>query len=278
MFDTTVDDSSNGESVVEGSDLNVNAAAAKKQRPSILKRNREKKPFKASEMLAGVVPKMMVSKQMKVTTPERDKVAAYLTFLGNMANIDYSRCDSLVPSEEPFEEAHYKVNLLHSHEMEYRANLSNRDSVIGGKHLALADGGANGLIIGLDMKILYFNTDGKQVSIGISGDHQLTGNKLCCGCSVTNSSHGLIKLLWPVGARVKTQQNSILSIVQMQDKGCLVNDVAKAHGGTYTIMTPNGVRLRLVIKNWLPFLEHYYPTAKQNKKITREKFVTSKNT
>ena len=55
--------------------------------------------------------------------------------------------------------------------MEYRANLSNRDRVIGGKHLALADGGANGLIIGLDMKILYFNTNGKQVSIGIAGDH-----------------------------------------------------------------------------------------------------------
>ena len=64
--------------------------------------------------------------------------------------------------------------------MEYRANLSNRDRVVGGKHLALVDGGANGVIIGLDMKILYFNPDGKQVSIVIAGDHQLTGNKLCC--------------------------------------------------------------------------------------------------
>ena len=160
MFDTTADNNSNGESVVEGIDLNVNAAAVKKQRPSIL-RNRKKKTFKASEMSAGAVPKIMASKQMKVMTPEGDKVAAYLTFLGNMANIDYSRCDSLVPIEEPVKEAHYKVNLLHSHEMEYRANLSNRDRVIGGKHLALADGGANSLIISFDMKILYFNTDGK---------------------------------------------------------------------------------------------------------------------
>ena len=79
---------------------------------------------------------------------------------------------------------------MYSHEMEYRANLSKRDRVIGGKHLALAKGGKNGLIIGLDMKILYFNTDGKQVSIGIAGDHELTGNRLCYGCSVAKSSHG----------------------------------------------------------------------------------------
>ena len=79
--------------------------------------------------------------------------------------------------------------------MEYRANLFNQDRVVGGKHLALVDGGANGLIISSDIKILYFNPDGKQVSIGIAGDHQLTGNKLCCGCSVTKSSHGWIKLI-----------------------------------------------------------------------------------
>ena len=73
--------------------------------------------------------------------------------------------------------------------MEYRANLSNQDRVIGGKHLALADGGTNGLIFGLDMKILYFNPDEQQVSIGIAGDHQLIGNILCCECSVARSSH-----------------------------------------------------------------------------------------
>ena len=129
----------------------------------------------------------MASKQMEVMDGE--KVVAYLTYSGNMANIDYPRCDSLVPNEEQFEEAHYKVNLLYSHEMEYKASLSNRDRVIGGKHLTLADGGANGLIIGLDMKILYFNTDKKQISIGIAGDHQLSGNRLCCGYSVAKSSN-----------------------------------------------------------------------------------------
>ena len=225
-------------------------------------------------MPAREVPKMMASKQTKVITLEGNKVAAYLTFSGNIANIDYFRCDSV----EPVKEAHYKVNLLHSHEMEYRVNLSNRDRVIGEKHLALTDGGANGLIVGLDMKILYFNPDEIQVSIRIAGDHQLTGNKLCCGCSIAKSGHGWIKLLWPQGAQVKTQQNSILSIVQMRDNGCLVNDVSKAHEGTQMIMTPNGVWLPLVIKNGLPYLEHYYPTARQRKEITREEFMTSRNT
>ena len=91
------------------------------------------------------------------------------------------------------------------------------------------------------MRIIYFNSDGKWVSIGIAGDHQLTGNKLCCGCSVAKSSHGWIKLYWPQGAQVKTQHNSILSVCQMQDNGCLVNDVAKAHGGKQMIQNPNGV-------------------------------------
>ena len=88
MFDAT-DNDINGESVVEGNDLNVNAAAAKKQRPGIL-RNRKKKILKASKMPAGAVPKVMASKQMLVMTPDGAKVAAYLTFSVNMANIDYS--------------------------------------------------------------------------------------------------------------------------------------------------------------------------------------------
>ena len=107
------------------------------------------------------------------------------------------------------------------------------------------------------MKILYFNTDGKQVSIGIAEDHQLTGNILCCECSVVKSSHGWIKLLWTQGAQVKTQHNSILLVIQMRDNGCLVNDVAIANGRKQIMMTPNCEQLPLIIKNGLPYLEHY---------------------
>ena len=77
------------------------------------------------------------------------------------------------------------------------------------------------------MLILYFNSDGKRVSIGIAGDHQITGNRLCTGVTVAKSSVGWIKLIWYQGAQVKTQYNSILSILQMRDHGCLVNDTSK---------------------------------------------------
>ena len=43
-------------------------------------------------------------------------------------------------------------------------------------------------------------------------------------------------------------------------------------------MTPNGVQLLFVIKNGLPYLEHYYPTERQLNEITREEFMTSRNT
>ena len=95
----------------------------------------------------------------------------YSTKMTKMTNIDYSRFDSLVPDKEPVKDIYYKVNLLYSEESEYRVNLPKQDRIIGGKHLALADGGANGTIIGLDMKILYFNNDRKRVSIRITGDH-----------------------------------------------------------------------------------------------------------
>ena len=108
MYDTTiVSDDSNGKSVLEGSKLNVNAAAATKVRPtSILKQKKRKKIFKAGEMPAGAVPKMMASKQMPMMTPDRKKVAAYLTMAANMANMDYSQCDSLDPIKEPDVDLH----------------------------------------------------------------------------------------------------------------------------------------------------------------------------
>ena len=113
-----------------------------------------------------------------------------------MAVIDYTRFDSMITEDVADKEIHYNANLSHAHEVEFKATLSKRDRVIGGKHLALADGGANGNIIALDMRILYFDNNGKRVSIGITGYYQLTGNKLCYGCSVSKSSHEWIKLIW----------------------------------------------------------------------------------
>ena len=74
------------------------------------------------------------------------------------------RCDSLLPTPieaPPPVDLYYKVNLLYKHKVEYRASMSKQDRVVGGKYLALIDGGANGTIIGRDMRIIYFNADGK---------------------------------------------------------------------------------------------------------------------
>ena len=64
----------------------------------------------------------------------------------------------------------------------------------------------------------------------------------------------------------------------MRDNGCVVNDVAMAHGGKQEILTPSGVKLPLMIKNGLPYLEHFLPNEKQMDEITREEFMTSRNT
>ena len=45
---------------------------------------------------------------------DNDNVTGYLTYSARMANVDYSRCDSLVPKEEPTKEIYYKVNLSHA--------------------------------------------------------------------------------------------------------------------------------------------------------------------
>ena len=71
------------------------------------------------------------------------------------------------------------------------------------------------------------------------------------------------------GAQVKTQENSILSVVQMRDNGCVVNDVALAHGGKQEMLTPGGVKLPLIIKNGLPYLLHFLPTDKLMDEIVR---------
>ena len=103
MYDTIANDDSNGESVLEGSELNVNTAAAKKTRLSILKgkSSRRKKLYKSSEMPAGAFPKMMASKQLEVRDPDTNKLVSYMTYAAKMTNIHYSRCDSLVPIKEP---------------------------------------------------------------------------------------------------------------------------------------------------------------------------------
>ena len=82
-------------------------------------------------------------------------------------------------------------------------------------NLALCDGGANGCIKGNAMRVLYYNDDGCRVSIGIAGEHQLTGARLCTAVSIVETNQGFVKLIWHQCAEVKSQSNSIISNFQV---------------------------------------------------------------
>ena len=104
----------------------------------------------------------------------------------------------------------------------YKVNLSLE---ISGMNLALCDREANGCIKGDDMRLLKYNNDGQRVSIGIAGNHQLTGVLLCTGVSVAKSNRCLVKLFWHQCAKVKSQQKSIISKFQVWSYRRLVSDV-----------------------------------------------------
>ena len=134
---------------------------------------------------------MLANTQDQVVN-KQGNTTGFITYAATMTNIDYSRCDSLVPEGQTVKDIHYKINLS--------------NTTVRGKHLVLCDGGANGLIIRRDIKIVCFNCDGKNVSIKIPGDHQLTGNRLCTGVTMVKSNVGRIKLVWCQGAQVKSQK------------------------------------------------------------------------
>ena len=84
-------------------------------------------------MPTGAVPTMMANKQFKVIDPKTKKVAGWMTYIAKVTTIDYkakvatiaySQFDGLVPNKEPIKDVYYKVNILHTDELEYRVNLS----------------------------------------------------------------------------------------------------------------------------------------------------------
>ena len=98
MFDTT-DDDSNGESVLEGSELNVNTAAVSRRPKKSILKGKGKKLFKSSEMPTGAVAKMMASEQVRMID-NNNNVLGQMTYCAKMTNIDYTRCDSLVQKKK----------------------------------------------------------------------------------------------------------------------------------------------------------------------------------
>ena len=83
---------------------------------------------------------MMANQQLRLINKD-DKVVSYMTMAGNMATIDNSQCDSLLPlpiEAPPPVDLYYKVHLLHEHELDYRASMSKQDRVVGGQTLSFS--------------------------------------------------------------------------------------------------------------------------------------------
>ena len=114
MYNTTGDES-NGESVSEEKELNANAAASTKPKRSILKRG-GKKVFKSSEIPVAAVAKMMASKQLEVRDLITTEIVSYMTYAAKMANVDYTRFDSMITEDVADNKIHYNANLSHAHE------------------------------------------------------------------------------------------------------------------------------------------------------------------
>ena len=112
------------------------------------------------------------------------------TFNVSIAIANYARCDSLITDNVLKPSIHSKVNL---------------SQTIGGINLALCDGGSNRYNEGNDMRLFKYNNDGRRVSIGSAGDHQLIRAPLCTAVSVAKSNCGWIKLFWHQCAEVKSQ-------------------------------------------------------------------------
>ena len=181
-FDTSASVDSNGE--LEGIPLDnpsgtiVNAAATKSILRNGKKQSKRTLP-RSSEMSSGAPAKLLANEQLKLID-KNGNTYGHMTFQSTMAVLNYARCDTLIPALVHAPDIHYKVNLAQT---------------IGGVNLALCDGGANGCIKGNDTRVLYYNDDGRRVSIGIAWDHQLTGARLCTAVSIVETNQGFVKLI-----------------------------------------------------------------------------------
>ena len=135
--------------------------------------------------------------------------------------------------------------------------------------LALMDGGANGVIAGKDMKLMYCHPGARRVNIGIAGGHQLTGKRLGTFCAVVITQMGLVLGIYHQYAHVPEQE--------FQSYGNLVGDTAAQFGGQQRIFTSDGYHIPLNVRSGLPYIQQSYPTAQQLKDLSHVVF-TSANT
>ena len=130
-------------------------------------------------MSSGALAKLLANQQMALINKD-GRTYGHMTFCASMALLNYAWCDTLIPDLIPLCDIHYKANLAQT---------------VGGVNLLLCEGGANGCIKGNEMRVLYYNDDGRRVNIENAGDHQLTGARLCTAVSIVETNQGFVKLI-----------------------------------------------------------------------------------
>ena len=118
---------------------------------------------------------------------------------------------------------------------------------------ALADRGANGCIVGRDMTIISVS----DVRIDLSGldEHTVRELSIVHAACVIESQNGPVITHWPQQASMPDSK-SVLSTVQMEAHGCIVNDKPmKVTGEQPFIQSPDGYKFPLKTRQGLMYLD-----------------------
>jgi len=137
----------------------------------------------------------------------------------------------------------------------------------------LVDCGANGCIIGSQMRVMETYPDCHVDHITGIDNHELPAVPLGAGGMVVHSNHGNIIAIIRHGAILPTHK-TILSSVQMESFKIVVNDVSPSTGGQGLITTPEGYFIPLMFCQGLPFVPGARPYTDTDWKSLPHVFLT----
>ena len=156
-----------------------------------------------------------------------------------------------------------------------RANVSYRISNHGGQNTrgGLVDGGANGGVLGDDVRVLE-HVENSTVDLTGLNDSNVGGLKIGLGAGIVETAtDGPIILLMAQYADLGKGQ-TIHSKGQMQHFGAIVDDTSRQAGGRQCIITQEGYVLPIHIRDGLPRIDMRPPTDKELEKYPHV-FITS---
>ena len=127
---------------------------------------------------------------------------------------------------------------------------------------SLVDRGANGGIAGGDCVIISQPIPSRYVDCTGIDDHQITGLPIkTVGAYVESQRGGVICVFNEMA--YTGQHTTILSAIQLEDYGVMVDDKASNLNGTQMLVTPDGFAFPLAISNGLPYLQMRPYTRKE---------------